>query len=757
MTLFLKYFKYQKVIEKIMENFKFTVSIIIPVKHRDEYDICQRLLMKSKLEIPSNFNFIIVDYGSKSNEASEIQKTCDEIGFEYIYVDKPYDAWNASAARNIGIKNSESDYLIFEDVDLYHSSDFYNRINIEIETLIESGDWPFFVVPVVYLTELGSELVVQSLNGKLYSKMIGEIYKTSSEYIVHHAPASSFLICKRLDAINIGGYDESFEGWGFEDSDFWVRLLRKFKIERPRDFYQLDTRNYSKQVNWRGWRSLFRIFADLVANKGIYSFHIYHPIAEHRSPAVRAKNHKIFLENCKRYSADNYVATPLADEKNKKQLFLSKNPHSFNDRVFSYFTNPILIEERYISVFNLESIIRDNNIESIIFNNPYGNELRLSIYNKAKELGISTYVIERGALPWSIYIDENGFCAESTSYREENWGDLELTEERMLEVNDYISDIKNSGESLEPQGNIIGGKNLKKKLFGDSENIKILFVALQSPSDTTTRYFCGGIQSYDNYLNEISMLPYLLPEDWRVVVKNHPLSIEKFSNEKMTNVDSYHIGDILSCCDAVALLNSGVGIMAQLYEKHVFAFGQAHYICEGINSQVRTANDVAEIINKEKYTFDKIKSLKFISFLIKDFYSFASWIRRERKHTEKANLSISVDIEYNSVRIFNKCNFEFEKRRVIDIRESMLFDRYRLDEYISRNPLKDNSSDGKSQVKALATVVPIVEKNSLVSVANDSLLKNKKNQANGNFSRKIKKLAKNPKLFFSDAIRKRVN
>ncbi|AJJ19749.1 galactosyltransferase-related protein [Yersinia intermedia] len=736
-----------------MENFKFTVSVIIPVKHRDEYDICQRLLMKSELEIPSNYNFIIIDFGSKSDKASEIQKTCDEIGFEYIYVDKLYDTWNASAARNIGIKRSKSDYLIFEDVDLYHSSDFYNRINIEIETLIESGDWPFFVVPVIYLTELGSDLVLHNLNGKLYSKMIGEIYKPTSDYIVHHASASSFLICKRQDAISIGGYDESFEGWGFEDSDFWVRLLRKFKIERPRDFYQLDTRNYSKQVNWRGWRSLFRIFADLVANKGIYSFHIHHPIAEHRSTAVRAKNHKIFLENCKRYSADNYVSPPLTDENNKKQLFLSKNPHSFNDGVFTYFTNPILIEERFISVYNLEGIVKDNNIESIIFNNPYGNELRLSIYKKAKELGIQTYVIERGALPWSIYIDENGFCAESTSYREENWKNLELTEERTIEVHNYINDIKNSGDSLEPQGNIIGGKNLKKKLFGDSENIKILFIALQSPSDTTTRYFCGDVHSYDNYLNEINMLPYLLPEDWRVVVKNHPLSIEKFSNEKMTNVDSYHIGDILSCCDAVVLLNSGVGIMAQLYEKHVFAFGQAHYLCEGINSQVRTANDVAEIVSQGNYTFDKTKSLKFISFLIRDFYSFANWVRRERKHTEKANLSISVDIEYNSVRIFNKCNFAVEKNKTIDIRESILFDRYRLDEYISRNPIKNNLSNEKSQVKKVDVVSPIEKK----STVNTKPLDDKKSQPNSNLVKKIKKFTKNPKLFFFDAIKKRVN
>ncbi|WP_122094651.1 galactosyltransferase-related protein [Rahnella sp. Larv3_ips] len=732
-----------------MKNNKFNVSVIIPVKYRDEYDICQRLIMKSKLEIPGNFNFIIVDYGSELARAQEIENTCENIGFDYVYVDKPNGLWNASAARNVGLKKSKSEYVIFEDVDLYHSVDFYQKINIEIENLIESGDWPFFVIPVVYLTEKGSELILEDLNPAIYSKMIGEIYKPTSELIVHHAPASSFLICKRQDAILIGGYDESFEGWGFEDSDFWVRLLRKFKIERPRDFYQLDTRNYSKQVNWRGWRSLFRIFADLVSNKGIYSFHIHHPIAEHRSTAIRAKNHKIFLENCKRYSNDNYITTPLIREELKKQLFLSKNPHSFNERVFQHFDNPILIEEKYLNIFNLEKSIIDNNIESIIFNNPYGNENRLSIYNKAKELGIKTYVIERGALPWSIYIDSNGFCAESTSYLPENWEQHELSAEKLSNTLEFINETIHSGESLEPQGNIIGGDNLKRRIAGDSENIKILFIALQSPSDTTTRYFCGDVGSYDNYLNELSMLPYLLPENWKIVVKNHPLSIEKFSHEKMINVDEYHIGDLLSCCDAVALLNSGVGIMAQLYQKHVFAFGQAHYICDGINSNVKTATEVAGLITSDNFNFDKNKSLKFLSYLVNDFYSFASWIRSERKHTEKANLSISLNIEYKSVRVINEGTYLFEKEEVIDIRESILFDRYRLDEYISRKPATIQQPKPKI-VPEVSVATPSKIDNVEIKIGNG--VKNK-----SKLSRKFKKLATNPSLFFRDALRNRVN
>ncbi|SNY65950.1 galactosyltransferase-related protein [Pantoea sp. GL120224-02] len=727
-------------------EFDFRVNVIIPVKHRDEYNICDRLRMKSKLYMPKNFEFIIIDYGSESLEANLIKETCDEIGFTYHYATPNSNLWNASAARNIGLNLSKCDYVLFEDVDLYHKNDFYINVNIEISNLLETGDWPFFVIPVAYLTEEGSQIALNGIDDYCQSKLISEVYKPNSDLIVHHAPASSFMVCKYHDAISIGGYDESFEGWGFEDSDFWLRLLRNVEIEKPRDFFRLDTRNYSKQVNWRGWRSLFRIYADLVANKGIYSFHIWHPIAEHRSVTVRERNHKIFKANTERYSKNNFSYTPLTNPNKKKKLFLSKNPHSFNRDVFKVLDNPILIEEKFITIYNLSDIINQNNIECIIFNNPYGDEHRLAIYIQAKKIGIKTYVIERGSLPWSIYIDENGFCCESTSYFEDKWKNIPLDDLKRTETLNYIDEIKTSGSTLEPQGQIIGGANLKRKLFGESEAIKILFVALQSPSDTTTRYFCGDVISYDNFINEIKLLPHLLPENWKVIVKNHPLSLDKFNSESTTLVDEYHIGDILECCDAVALLNSGVGIISQLYDKHVFTFGQAHYSCEELNSKVESAQHLADKLISDDYKFNKEKSIKFISYLINDFYSFATWERKERKHTDKANLSISVNIKYNIIRVFNEGELKIKPANIINIKESMLFDRYRLDDYLEKK-------QPEALLKPITNELKL-DRNVISSSPQQFVLKNRKK---GSLSRKIKKLAKNPKLFFIDALRNRVS
>lgn len=760
----------------------FSVDIVIPVRAREEYDLVSRLEFRAKYNLPLNFNFLVVDYGSKFPENLAIQSACEKHGFKYIFSDTSSELWNASEARNIALLSSNADYIIFEDLDLISHTDFYYWIANQIESLIIKRNWPFFVVPVSYLTESASEHIDSPLSDKEYDDLTSEIFNANdSEIISFHAPVSSYLICSRQHALFVGGYDNSFEGWGFEDSDFWLRLLKKSNIDYPREFYKLDTRPYSNQVQWRGWRALFRIFGDLLSNKGIYSFHKWHPIAEHRSPEIREKNHKIFLENTMRYASEKYELSPLWNPNKKTHLFISKNPHSYNHSIFKFFENPLLIEEKDISILFIGKLIKKYNIEAVIFNNPYGNPKRLAIYQTFKKHNIPCYVVERGALPWSIYIDEDGFCAESSSYLENNWPQT-ITEENRLKTIEYINNLRVTGSSLEPQSSLIGGDNLKRKLFGDSKNTKILFIALQSPSDTTTNFFCGKIKSYSNFINEIKQLPFLLDEsEWKVIYKNHPLTIEKIKLDNATCVDDYHIGDILDACDSVALINSGVGVLAAAYCKPVYTFGQVFYRCDGLNKSVENADDLANNLLYESFSFDKEKSIRFISFLINDFYSFAKWTRKERKHTNQANLSISENIEYDIIRIRNKGNILINNSKPINLKNSILFDRYRLDDYLERtnsskkvewassSGTKPVNSQNKSTIaqkpeSKVITEQRFADKSSISQLdlnrnIQKEIIKNKANSPKNlnSFKRKFYKLIHKPKLFFADFFLKRIN
>ncbi|WP_281174505.1 galactosyltransferase-related protein [Stenoxybacter acetivorans] len=709
------------------------------LRAHSEYDILSRLKLRAEYTLPDNFQFVIIDYGSQHDDAESIKRICDENGFPYHYVDSSSQIWNISKARNIGVLKSQADFIIIEDLDVFSCKDFYQKIKLQIDSLLINKNWKFFAIPVAYLSEQKSSTITALLDEPEYNDLISDIFdEFDSETIEFFAPTSSYLVCSRDLILSVGGYDESFEGWGLEDSDFALKLLTKANIEKPRDFYRLITKKYSEQVSWIGYRSLYRIFADICALKGIYGFHIWHPIRAERNDAIRKRNLSIATGNAEYYQNKKTEFIPLRDSDAESTLFLSLNPHSFNEGIFCLFKNPVYIEYSTISPDNIDGIIKEYKIKNIIFNNPYGNEQIKNLYTIFKKKGMDCYVVERGALPFSICIDKDGFCAESQSYQYDNWRDINIEGEKKEKTVEYINNFKLSVNSLEPQPDQIGGNGIKKRL-NIGEKTKILFIALQSPSDTTTNYFCGKIGSYDNFINEIAKLPTIL-NGWRIIYKNHPLTIDKVVIEGAVCVDKYHINDILEASDAVTLINSGVGVLSVIYNKPVYFFGQVFYACNGLNNLVYDAEDLTDQLINNPIKFDENIAIKFISFLINDFYSFATWNRKERKYTDKANLSISENIRYDIVRVWDKDKktkkeIFIDNSPIINLKQSILFDRYRLDDFIY-NKNKTGNVNSTGNLNSL---------NYRSSAKNSSSIR-----------RKLLKLKNNPYLFFYDFFRKKI-
>lgn len=742
--------------EKLPESFssrrgnsKVTADIIIVVRARPDVDIAERLRMRKQYLLPEGFSFIVVDDGSDPAEARSIEAACVEIGAQYLYLDTAPMLFNLSRGRNRGILLSTADYVLFEDVDLFYEPSFYESLRREIALLLVSGKWNFLVFPVIYLSRIATEFLRDN-PATHPSDFVEEVANPSSPMIDSYAPVSSVIACSRGLARRIGGFDESFEGWGFEDSDFVVRLLNLSPLEKPRDFWRLDTRNYSDQVQWRGWRAFFRLHGDLMAMKGLYGFHAWHQPAEHKSDATRARNRKIFLENVERYSKPGYVSQPLLDKSRKTQLYINRNPHAWGVQQFSVFDNSIFIDEVSLDVDSVKRVVEEHNVETLVLPNPYATPRRLALYRRFKELGVECVVVERGALPGSIYFDPEGFCAESSSYSPVCW-DKPLDDAARSKTLSYLHDLRHSGATLEPQGNMLGGAGLRQRLFANDADVKVLFVAFQSPSDTTTNFFCGETKSYGVFMHEMKTLPQKLGAGWRLIYKNHPLSKEKVVIDDAVCIDEYHIGDALEVADAVCVLNSGVGVLACAYGKPVFTFGQAFYACAGLNYQVTTGDEVVSQISAG-LAFDHEKSLRFINYLVEDFYSFADWTRKEKKYTEAANMSISVDIVYRVIRCRGRVPVQFTSGTGFDIRKSILFDRYRLDDYVERNNQSGSSTAAKTS-EGGATGSAEKPRSEWLNREQSAAMSGR--QQSG-WRRKMRKLFRDPKLFFADAVKKRL-
>ncbi|EOH2329294.1 capsular biosynthesis protein, partial [Campylobacter jejuni] len=128
----------------------------------------------------------------------------------------------------------------------------------------------------------------------------------------------------------------------------------------------------------------------------------------------------------------NYQIKPLLDKdalKNNILLLCSKEKLILNSlhSALVYIGNVISKNENYFfedEKFNQDKLLdflKQNNINKILFPNPYGNEKRLKIYKFAKSENIDFVCFDRGALPDSWFFDTNGFNYDSNLYNEENW------------------------------------------------------------------------------------------------------------------------------------------------------------------------------------------------------------------------------------------------------------------------------------------------------------------------------------------------
>ncbi len=705
-----------------------TLDVIIPVRTNDEYNIIDRIKYRQRVKIPNNVNIIVVDDGSKIEDANIIKGVCNKLGFKYIRINSEHEYMNLSKSRNIALLESKAEYVIFEDVDLFYSIDFYERILKMIEVYLETKKLDFLTVPVLYLSEEKSSYYYEEIsnNSNEYELISNVIFGTN---IQHYAPVSSVLVINRKYAINIGGFFEEYKGWGFEDSDFVLRLLLHTDVDKPRTFYKLDTISYDKQFKWQGWRALFYLFGNLMERHGIYMYHYWHPMPKHRNPKVRERNYKIFKQRTNYFFSKNYVPKPLYDKNNSTILHLSVNPHSYGLQQFHVLENSIYIDENSISISNIDNIIDRYKVSRIVFMNPYANTHRRDLYQYIKSKNYNFYVVERGALPGSIYFDDTGFCAESQRYSDVFWP-KNFSQKDKSKILSYISDFKLSPDALEPQSDRIGGENLRNILLkNDTVYKKIIFVALQSASDTTTTYFAGDILTYDNFINEIKRLVKLLPDEYLLVIKNHPLSIQKIDIDGAVVIDNYNIYDILEATDYCILINSGVGVLSLIYEKPVFYFGKTFYSSKGLNKKVNSAEEIVDSLN-DGFDFDIEKSLKFLYYLVFDFYSFATWNREERKHTDKAKMSISKNIKYKVIRLPDG-KVKYFSEGLTDFKNSLLFDRFKAeDNYLNENSNKVEQKKEEND-RVAKTYSKTNNKNSII--------------------RKWYKLKNNPKSFFLDS------
>ena len=180
------------------------ITIIYPYRNRESERV-KRSLDSLNEQTNSNFEVLLVDYGSDSVSASVIKELISNYKFvKYIYNYSEFQPWSRAKAINIGLKNVNTDYIFTADVDMIFSPNFVSTLH-EIKKPFKA-----YYLKVGFLNEKESKADKKFEDFKIdFSSEVG-------------AQGLSLFYLKSLKAVT--GYDEFFHFWGAEDIDVHNRL-----------------------------------------------------------------------------------------------------------------------------------------------------------------------------------------------------------------------------------------------------------------------------------------------------------------------------------------------------------------------------------------------------------------------------------------------------------------------------------------------------------------------------------------------------
>ncbi len=198
-----------------------------------------------------NFELFVADDGSTSNTAQVVQQFQARATFSIRHIWQEDDGFRAAAIRNRALAATTAGYVIFTDGDCIPTVDFVAaHRNLSEPGCFLSGNRLL----------LSQEFTAQVLREKIpvhcwpfgawfSARMHGQINRVLP---LLHLPNISALrklspqrwkgakTCNisafREDLLRVNGLDESYTGWGLEDSDLVIRLIRAGLINKSARF-----------------------------------------------------------------------------------------------------------------------------------------------------------------------------------------------------------------------------------------------------------------------------------------------------------------------------------------------------------------------------------------------------------------------------------------------------------------------------------------------------------------------------------------
>jgi hypothetical protein len=185
------------------------LSIVVGLKNRPMKGL---LSIESLLRNNPDKKIEIIVVEDKSNNLLDLKKLTSRDNFSYYLIDTKSKAWSRSKVLNYGIKRSTGQYIITWDVCFLCNSTFINKV-------------------INYITRVNFNEHVASIS----------VYQSHDPRGRGYGNLWLYESCKLKE---IGGFDENFNSFGYEDRDVESRLQRKYKLKPTLHSMYVDNKLY---------------------------------------------------------------------------------------------------------------------------------------------------------------------------------------------------------------------------------------------------------------------------------------------------------------------------------------------------------------------------------------------------------------------------------------------------------------------------------------------------------------------------------
>jgi glycosyltransferase involved in cell wall biosynthesis len=213
------------------------VSVIVTTYNRP--DALRAVLAGFEAQDDRGFELRIADDGSRDDTRALVQEAARASRLPIAHVWQEDRGFRAGAARNRAVAGSRGDYLVFVDGDCVPRPDFIARHR----ALAEPG-WMVAGNRILLSAAFTERVLAErapihawSLERWTLARREGGINRTLPLRTLPLGPLRKLAASRwqrvrtcnlavwRRDFETVNGFDEAYEGWGFEDSDLAVRLL----------------------------------------------------------------------------------------------------------------------------------------------------------------------------------------------------------------------------------------------------------------------------------------------------------------------------------------------------------------------------------------------------------------------------------------------------------------------------------------------------------------------------------------------------